>query len=282
MEERHLAWSVPVMRVGFAGRGLVYLVVAGFSLYAVCRGARPQGTASALSLLETTSWGSVVLLLIFLGTLAFAVWNVVDALYDLDNRGTDAKGMVARAGKFVTAAIYGAIGGLAFSLLFTGNSRAGGSSASRWTEAVMEWPGGRWIVGVVGLVIVGTGCVFIVTGWKEKYREHLRANRFTANWNWLLKAGVVARGIVIAVIGVLFVEAALQANPGKAGGTAKAFSWLIDQPYGQVLAAAICIGLIAFALFCFVNAAYQIVPKVRGPNIETLASRLASKVREAT
>src|SRR5262249_20870031 len=76
VKQADLAWSVPVMRVGYAGRGLVYLTVGGFSLYAIWRGEQPQGTASTLSQLETTGWGSMILLLIFLGTLAFAVWNV--------------------------------------------------------------------------------------------------------------------------------------------------------------------------------------------------------------
>ena len=98
------------MRVGYAGRGLVNLVLAGFSLYAISRGARPQGTASSLSQLETTTWGTVVLVLIFLGAFAFAVWNVVDALYDLENCGADGKGIVARAGKIITAVIYAATG----------------------------------------------------------------------------------------------------------------------------------------------------------------------------
>lgn len=97
-----------------------------------------------------------------------------------------------------------------------------------------------------------------------------------------MKAGVFARGIVIAIIGILFVQAALRADPGKAGGSGKAFSWLVEQPYGQALVATICVGLLALALFCLVNAAYRIVPKVPSENVETLASRLVSKVREAT
>jgi Domain of Unknown Function (DUF1206) len=175
-----LAWSVPVMRVGYAGRGLVYLTVASFSLYAIWRGEQPPGTASTLSQLETTGWGSIVLLLIFLGTFAFAVWNVIDSLYRLESVEADGEGIVARAGKVITALIYGGVGGLAFSLL------------------------------------------------------------------------------------------------------GRAFSWLVNQPYGQVLVAAICAGLIAFALFCFVNAGYRVIPKVSGGDIETLAAQLASKVRQAT
>jgi hypothetical protein len=277
-----LAWSVPVMRVGYAGQGLVYLAVAGFSLYAIWRGEQPQGTASTLSQLETTAGGSMVLLLIFLGTITFAAWNVIDSLYDLENSGADGAGIVARVGKIIKALIYGGIGGIAFSLLFVGGRRGGDSSIARWTGAVMGWPGGRWLVGLVGLIVAGAGMFFLVNGWKEKYREHLQANRFTQNWNWLLKAGVVAHGVVTILIGMLFLQAAWRANPDKAGGIGKTFSWLVDQPYGQVLVAAICVGLIAFALFCFVNAGYRVVPKVSGGDIETLAARLALKVKLAT
>ena len=109
----------------------------------------------------------------------------------------------------------------------------------------MGWPGGRWLVGLAGLTVVGAGVVFLVNAWKEKYREHLQANRFTRDWNWLLKAGVVAHGVVTALIGILFVQAAWRVDPKKAGGIGKAFSWLVNQPYGQVLVAAICVGLIA-------------------------------------
>src|ERR1700751_4222862 len=42
VKQADLAWSVPVMRVGYAGRGLVYLTFAGFSLYALWRGEQPQ------------------------------------------------------------------------------------------------------------------------------------------------------------------------------------------------------------------------------------------------
>jgi hypothetical protein len=100
VKQADLAWSVPVMRVGY-GRGLVYLAVAGFSLYAIWRGEQPQGTASTLSQLETTGWGRMVLLRIFLGTLAFAAWNVIDTFYQLENRAADGEGIVARVGKII-------------------------------------------------------------------------------------------------------------------------------------------------------------------------------------
>ena len=58
-----LAWSVPVMRVGFAGRGLVYLAVASISLYAIWRGGRAHGTSPVLKQLEHSVIGDTVLAL---------------------------------------------------------------------------------------------------------------------------------------------------------------------------------------------------------------------------
>jgi hypothetical protein len=270
------------MRTGFAGKGLVYMIVAAFSLFAIWRGGQAQATSSALSQLETTGWGKAVLFLIFLGMVSFAVWSLIDSIYDLDNRGTDAKGVAARSGMIGAALVHLTIGALAFSLLFAGRKQADDSSIAYAVTTVMGLPAGRWVIGVAGLVVLGVGGYFVMDGAKEKYWKYLQANRFTENWNWLLKAGVIARGIVIAITGGLFVQAAWRADPSKAGGTEKAFSWLVHQPYGRVLVAAICVGLLGFSLFCFVSAAYRVIPKVPGDNIETLAARLAAKVKQIT
>ncbi len=279
MSQNDLSWTLPVMRAGYAGRGLVYLVVAGFSLYAVWRGGQAQGTSSALSQLETTTWGGIILFLIFLGMFAYAIWRFINSAYDLEDYGSDGEGAIARAGMITTGLVHGAIGVLAFTLLFSERS-GGGSSIAEAVGTVMSWPGGRWIVGIAGLIVIGSGIYYLHKGWAEKYRKHLRANEFTANWNWMLKAGVMAQGVIVGVVGLMFVYAALRADPQQAGGVGKAFSWLSQQVYGQVLVTALCIGLLGFSIFCFVNAAYRIIPKVAGDDIETLADRLKTKARQ--
>lgn len=276
-----LSWSIPVMRTGYAGRGLVYAVVAGFSLYAIWHGGQAQGTSSALKNLETTALGGLALALIVLGMVAYAVWRFVDSFYDLEAYGSGGKGAIARTGMIVTGLTHLAIGVAAFSLLVSSGGGEGGSSITKAVDAVMGWPGGRWIVMAAGLVVIAAGIYYIHKGWKEKYRQHLRANHFTTNWNWLLKAGLIAQGVVIGIIGLLLLYAGLQHDPQQAGGVGEAFSWLTGQPYGQVLVAIICVGLLGFAVFCFVNAAYRIIPRVAGDDVETLAARLEAKARRA-
>ncbi|RVV99527.1 DUF1206 domain-containing protein [Mesobaculum littorinae] len=287
MSASDFGWAVKVMRVGYLGRTIVYLVLAGFSLWAIWHGGQAEGTTSALAELETTTGGGVVLALIALGMLAYAVWRGVDALWDLEDYGSGGKGIVARGGMIVTGVTHLAIGFAAASLLFggsggSGDSSSGGSSITQAVGTIMSWPGGRWIIGIVGAITIAAGIFYAYKGYAEKYREHLRANEFTMRWNLVLKIGLVAYGAVIAIVGLLLVYAALNANPEQAGGVGEAFSWVSGQPYGRALVAAICVGLIAFSIFCAVNAAYRIVPKAADESIESMAARMKAQARAAT
>ena len=272
MANRDLEWSVPVLRAGYAGRGIVYLVIAGFSLYAIWRGGEAKGTESALAQLETTTWGGIVLFLIFAGMVAYAVWRVVDAYYDLEEEGSDGKGTIARTGMVVTGLLHLGIGILAFLLLFTSkDGGGGGSTVSEAVGRIMEWPFGRILVMLIGAVTIGAGIYYLVKAWKQKYREKLYANDFTRKYDPVLRFGVAAQGVVVTVIGGLILWAGLTADPGKAGGMGGGFDWLSGQIYGQLLVTVLCLGLAAFAVFLFVNAAYRIVPAVAGDEATSLA-----------
>jgi hypothetical protein len=277
MAEIDLSWTPPVMRAGYAGRGLVYVVVAGISLWAIWHGGQAQGTGSAFSRLEGSTWGVILLVLIAVGLLAYAVWRLVNAIWDLECHGSDAKGMFARVGLAVSGLIYLGIAGTAAAVLFTSADAGDGSTIVRWTGRVMSWPAGRWLVCLGGLAVIGVGLYMGYNAWSEKYREKLTANRFTLRWNKALQAGLVAHGVVLLVVGGLFIYAGLTANPGQAGGTDRAFEWIYAQAYGRILVVLVCLGLLAFALFCFVNAAYRTIPRVAGDDVETLAARLKAK-----
>ncbi|WP_306119857.1 MULTISPECIES: DUF1206 domain-containing protein [unclassified Roseitalea] len=276
MGKRDLSWAVPMMRSGYAGRGLVYVAVAGLSLWAIWRGGQAEGTSSAFRTLETSTWGVVVLSLIGAGLLAYALWRVTCAIYDLEAYGSDGKGLVARAGQVTTGVVHGAIGvGAITIVLAAGGGTGNRSSIVQAVGWLMSLPAGIWLVGVAGLLTIGSGIYYYLKAWNQKYLSFLRANEFTLRWNTVLRAGVVAQATVVTIIGAFIVYAALRANPAQAGGLGQTFSWLKQQPYGQALVIAICLGLLAFALFCFVNARYRIVPRtVSDDRIETLARRL--------
>lgn len=271
MDNEALAWTVPVMRAGYVGRGLTYLVVAGVSLWAIWHGGEAHGPAAALASLETTTGGGIVLLLIFLGLLSYAVWQGLAAVLDLNGHGTDAKGIVARGAMTVSGLVHLSLSIAALTLLLTAGGTEGESRLRESVGTVMGWPGGRWLVGLAGLAVMGAGLKYLSEAWTLGYERYLSASPFTSRWRTGLRVGAAAHGVAIGIIGFLFLLAAWYANPSQAGGLDQAFDWLHDRPQGRALVALLCLGLLAFSLFCFVNARWRFVPRVSGDKSETLA-----------
>lgn len=269
------SWAIPVMRAGYAGRGVTYLAVAGLSLWGLWRGGQAQGTESALQSLQGGIWGQITLWIIAIGLFAYAIWRGIDAAEDLEDYGTDAKGIVARIGMTVTGLIHGALAAAALSLAIgRGGGSGGEGGVSSVTGRVLDWPGGAWLVGFAAVCTIGAGLYYVIKGARAKYREKLAANHFTRHWDWALRAGLIAQGIVITIIGGFLAAAAMAGSERAAGGVGQAFDWVAGLPYGSILIVVLCIGLLGFAFFCFVNAAYRIVPKVSGGDVTSLARKL--------
>jgi hypothetical protein len=82
----------------------------------------------------------------------------------------------------------------------------------------------------------------------------------TLETTWATRAGrlgYIARGIVYAVIGGLFIVAALNTNPEKAGGFGDAMAVLSQQPYGPWLIGLVGLGVLAYGVYAFVQAKYR-------------------------
>jgi hypothetical protein len=92
-----LNWAMPVMRTGYAGRALVYAIVSGVSLFAIWHGGETKDTSEALSLIEQSPLGLVALLVVAAGLFAYMILQI-DAYFDLEDHGTNAKGLFARPG----------------------------------------------------------------------------------------------------------------------------------------------------------------------------------------
>jgi len=282
MAASNLDWALPVMRAGYAGRGLNYVIVSILSLIAIWRGSTPGGTSDALRAVETQPWGVVVLVLTAIGLLAYAIWRVASGFWDLEDYGTDAKGITARSAQAVSGVIHVCLAIGVVTVIFAAGAGDGDRSViARGTAWVMSMPFGRILVGVAGAVMIGAGAYYIRKGITQKYMEELRANDVTLRLRPALTAGLVAHGAAIGVVGILFLIAAWRADPDEAGGLGEAFDWLRDQPFGTALVTALAAGLLAFALLCFVNAAYRIVPRLRDDSIETLGARMKAAARKA-
>jgi hypothetical protein len=76
----------------------------------------------------------------------------------------------------------------------------------------------------------------------------------SATFEWLARAGLVARGVVYAVIGVLALKLAL-GDGGKATDQQGALKTIAGQPFGKALLIVMAVGLFGYALWRLIRAA---------------------------
>ncbi len=71
--------------------------------------------------------------------------------------------------------------------------------------------------------------------------------------------GLVARGLVFAIVGVYLVLAALHADPGEARGLGGALLAVESQPAGAALLGVVAAGLAAYGVFQLLEARYRTI-----------------------
>jgi hypothetical protein len=255
-------------RLGYGARGLVYGLVGGLALLAaIGSGGQTGGSRSALQTLLAQPFGQFWLILIAIGLFGFCAWRFLEALTDADQRGSDMKGWAVRGAHIISGVIYA---GLAISAigLALGQGSSGGEdqAAQGWTTWLMSQPFGRWLVGLVGLAIVGAGLGFGWKAWRGNVAERLTVPSGKRHWVIILgRMGFAARGVVFVLIGGFLILAALHSSSSEVHGLGGALQTLQHQPYGWIHLALTAIGLFAFGLFGLVQARYR---HIDAPNME--------------
>ncbi len=249
-------------RLGFAARGLVYILVGWFAIDAAWRGGRPGDNQAAMASLVDEPFGRVLLAIIAAGLAGYAVWRLSEAALDPERRGTTAKGAFERTGfaisgiAHVVLALYAAR--LAWRAIPEGGRTTGDESARDWTAWLMAQPGGTWLVAGVGIVL------FVVAGaqaWKAYRGDFVRALRgdvpVPRHVCTIGRIGYAARAIVFAIVGWFFITAARQADASEAGGMGMALRSLQAWEHGAILLAIVAAGLLLFGLYSLVEARYR-------------------------
>jgi len=257
-------WLDRAARVGFAARGLLYLTIA-FLAVSIARGrsgqtADKQGAVRALA---DTSIGTFLLVVLVVGFVGLGLWQAAEAIWGKRQEREDAKRAAKRAGAAGKAVLYLVLAGTAASVLFGGERSKGGGDQKEqsWTAKVLDVPGGRLIVGLAGLVVIGAGAWLLVRGVRRKFEKHLDTSSMSHSMcraaTTLGLLGHVARGVVAGLAGLLLVKSALDYDAQQAKGVDGTLRTIAEQPYGRVLLLLAAAGLAAFGLYSFVEARYR-------------------------
>ena len=250
------AWLDHAIRLGLVAYGVVHLLVAWLAVQLAFGEKQDSASNSgALHYLAEQPLGGVLVWLVAVGMFLLVVWRLLEFAFDYRQVSDDAKRWRKRLTSLGKAVVYGALGWSAVKTALGDGSKGGTDSA---TAKVMELPAGQWIVGAVGLAIIGYGLSLVVRGWTEKFTEHLDAQGQMGNdgsaYVLLGKIGYIAKGIAITIVGSLFGYAAITHEARKSGGLDQALQTVLEQPFGQVLLVAMAAGIAAYGLFCFARA----------------------------
>lgn len=238
-------------RVGFAGRGILYIIIG----YVALRYREASDAPEVLRSLHESAIGDIVLLLVALGLLGYGLWRLVEGALDLDDKGDDAKGLLLRTAHLLSGLLHIGLGGYALSVLIGGSdSDSGGDSGSEQAAGwILDVPGGYVAIAVLSAALVATGLYQFLSAWRLDFLKHLLPRAARSQWvAWIGRLGYAARGIVFVLIGLFFWNAATTGQKNEAGGMGEALAWL-DKDQLVVVG----VGLLLFGIFCLVEAIYR-------------------------
>lgn len=256
-------WIRQLGRLGYAAKGIVYALVGVLAVQAALgRGGQTTDPQGALGTLTQSPSERALLAMVALGLLGYALWLFVQALLDTENKGSDAKGVAARVGYAGIGVVHLGLALAAARLLLGGGGNQGSEQSTQdWTARLISQPFGRWLVALVGAIVISVGLYQFYQAYTAKFREELKLAEMTpTEETWATRMGrlgYAARGVVFSIIGGFLIVAALQSQPEEARGLGGALQTLSEQPYGPWLLGIVAAGLVAYGIFMLVQARYR-------------------------
>jgi len=256
-------WIEVFARVGYAAKGIVYCLMGFIAILAAIGMTRNiADQRGVMHAILAQPLGRTMLLIMAAGLSCYTLWYFIQAIVDPEHNGHDLKGLGKRIGQFGKGLLHVTVVVAIFKLIIGLDVQGSTDSAARdWTQYVMSFPLGIWLVGAGGLGFLGYGFYQIYRGWKIKLDDQLNLGRLSPVWRKLLiglsRFGLFARGVLFGVIGTALIFAAVRTNPQEAKGIAAAMRTLEDRPYGSLLLSAVALGLISYGLYQFVRARYR-------------------------
>lgn len=239
-------------RMGYAARGLVYLTIGALAFQATfALGGKMTDSKGALSAVSNYPFGEVLLWLMVVGLSGYVFWRLLQSLLDADNHGWGAKAVVVRGALLISAFTHATLAYWLVKLLMATPDQGGQSITERLPSS--------WLVLGFGLILFGVAAAHIFKGWNAGFERYVS---LPADYSKILRPicqfGLIARGLVWAALGWIFVRSALSLRQiREEQGTGDALAWFAQAPYGQWVLACIATGLMAFGCYSLIEAKYR-------------------------
>ncbi len=259
---------VRAARVGWVAKGLVYLLVGALAVPVAMERRRAESSDSgsdeasqkgAIERIAESGAGQLVLWMVAAGLLLYVIWRIVTIFLPARN---EVSAWATRAGYALSVVVYS---GLAWSTISyargTTTTTSDGSEdalVERYTRDLMDATGGRWLVAVLGVVVMAIGVAFVHRGATAAFQRELEPRGVGPISHQTIvglgRAGWIGRGIMMVIVGWFIAQAALHFDPSEAQGLDGALRNATESTLGALLAGVVAVGLILYGAFCIVSA----------------------------
>lgn len=249
-------------RIGFAVRGLLYIVIA----FLILRTGRAEDPSGAIEYLGQGG-GRLLLGVIAAGLVGYGIWRLADAAFDIERHGDDRKAVVERIGAAASGTVHLFLAWQTVALIR--GAATSGDGPREGTQAALQLPGGTVLVMLAGVVLLGVGALQLVKAVKGTFLRYLEPQIARQAWaQWSGRTGYAARGLVFMISSVFVLKAGFQSEAEEAGGMAQALSWLTSP-----LDVLVALGLLGFGIFGLIEARYRVLHDVPVDSVVRRATR---------
>jgi hypothetical protein len=240
-------------RLGYAARGIVYLVLGWLALSS----GKALSTSETVRAIDDLPGGAPLLAALAFGLFGYGLYKLYTAALDLDDKGSDAKGLVERVARGIGGLGYWLLAFLAAKQLFGSKEAAGAGQASgsggmkqETATDIAQATGGDAVLVAIGLVILAVAAAQFYIAYKAKFMEEMPgAPRLVKPAGQI---GYAARAIIVAMVGYFAVKAGLDGERVRNFGDALA---VVHDDYATLFKL-IAAGLVLFGLVSLVMARY--------------------------
>ncbi len=246
--EQRRPWFTRIARIGFAAKGVTYLVLAAVAVSAD---------------LDAPGFETRLLLAVLgVGLLTAAAYKLVEAFAHPDLARRDSDTAVTRVGRLVHALLYA---GLAAAALDRSLHKPAAEDV-HWTARLLEHSYGPELVTAVGLGAIAFGLHQLYRAFSLECLRAFDLRHTTARLRrvavWFGGAAYAGRGIASIVVGVLLIYAAVTFDAWTTPrGLPGAFETLSHTTIGAWLIGAFAFGAVAYGLYCLLMLARYFNPR---------------------
>jgi hypothetical protein len=244
-------------RLGLATHGVLYVAMGIVAFQVVHGDTNQSGDAQgALGAIGDQPFGRGLLALVAAGFALYALWRASLAWRGIREH-PDSDPNTSRLVNGWRAVVAVGLTATAVNVLRTGKEQSGQGSE----ETLFGWPGGRYLVLAVGLVLLGTAAHQAVSAVRQRFLDRLDRSRLgPATERVVGVVGVVGAGgraAAFAIVGWFLLRAGIQHDPSEPKGLDESLRELADTSNGTWLLTAVAVGLALFGVLRLVEAWYR-------------------------